>query len=282
MASSSAACITCPPGRDRIPRRPAVCDGCRAWLAAMVHELPGLAAELMVRGPYPDDDPRDALALAMPAASIASQRGDRVTGSRERPGLLPANVIDLTAGPRYATVHDLPPPHGDQVGEPSMITVLDEWARWLILHRAKCEHLPTPTVPDLCAWFEPRLDEACDDLEEIGNLADEVRHLRTAARAQLGLTGPDVDLKLGVACPKCDFVSTLYQRAGSDRVECTACPMLLTDDEYGRWVRLSAVGLVHLRGVPCPRCGYEQLYRAGRYGEPQCGWCGSQALPLAA
>jgi len=267
-------CVTCPPGRNRIPRRGLVCDGCRSWLAGMLSELPSYVAELLIREPVPDAAPHragtDPVAELLPAASVASKTGaPRVSGSRERPAPTSVNVIDLTSNPRYGCVHD---EYGDQVGEHAVLTILDTWVRDLRRHRSKGERLPTLTVDQLANWLTVRIDDACDTFEPITDLADDIRHLHNALRAHLGLAGPDVDLKEGVSCLSCDH-QELYHHAGGKFVECGNCPVLLTLDEFDRWVRLSATSLVYLRGTACETCNRHQMYRLKGTAMPRCGWC---------
>jgi hypothetical protein len=267
-------CSVCPPGRDRIPRRPAVCDACRSWLASVLDELPGYVDELLVRQLDLDSAPHragvDLVADLMPAASIASKaKAPRITGSRERPAPLPLNIIDLTANARYNTVTDS---FGDQTGEHAVLTILDTWVRELRQHRHKGEGLPLLSPRHLADWLLLRLDEACDTFESVADMAGEVRHLRGALRATLGLAGPDTDLKDGVYCPRCDH-QELYHQTGSQYIECGNCPALLTLDEFSQWVKLSSANLVYLRGMTCETCRRGQMYRIKGTAMPRCGWC---------
>ena len=239
----------------------------------MLRELPGHVGELLVRELDPDPAPRRAgvdPTAVLPAASVASTaKAPRVTGSRERPAPLPLNVVDLTAPARYGTVHD---EFGDQIGEQAVMSILDIWVRDIRGHRGRGEGLPLLSVQHLVDWLLVRHDDTCDDFPAIADLAGDVKHLHGVLRAQLGLTGPEVDVKAGVSCPKCDR-QELFQHAGSDRIECHNCPMLLTIDEFDRWCRLSSVNLIHIRGVFCKDCGKENFYRFKGTAMSYCGWC---------
>lgn len=271
----------CPPGRNRVPRRLVVCDGCRSWLSAMLIELPGYVDELLVRQLDPDTAPyrgrtakdqvsRDPVADLIPAASVASKvKAPRVSGSREQPAPLSLNAVDLTLPARYGTVRD---EFGDQIGEHAVLTILDTWVREIRAHRHRGEGLPSLTVDRLAGWLTVRLDDICDDFEPVVDLAADVKHLRGALRAQLGLAGPDIDIKEGITCPKCDR-QELYRRAGGKHVECGNCPVLLTLDEFERWTKVSAADLIHLRSVVCEDCGRNQIYRLKGTAMTRCGWC---------
>lgn len=283
-------CLVCPAGRDRIPHRGLVCEACRSWLAAVLTELPGYVDELLVRELVLDAAPlrglsakdrvsRDVVADELPAASIAPNRGSRVSGTRERSTPISLNVVDLTAKPRYGAVHD---EFGDQIGETAVLTVLDVWVRDIREHRAaagRSEGLPLLSVRRLVDWLTARLDDTCDTFGPVVDMAADLRHLRGVLCAHLGLGGPDFTMKDGIPCPnpKCESIE-LFQRAGSDRVECGACPNLLTLDEYDRWIRLRAANLVHLRGSFCAACRRENVYRLKGTAMPLCGWCETRRL----
>jgi Zn ribbon nucleic-acid-binding protein len=286
MTSHPTYCLTCQPDRHRLPRRGLVCDACRSWLAGMLTDLPGLVDELLVRelsagvGRRVDADNlptaavTEPLSALLPAATVTSGGNDRITGTKERSAPLSSNVIDLTSNPRYGDVYDS---YGDQIGERSVLTVLDLWVRDVRRHRARSEHLPVLTVDRLVGWLTVRLDDTCDTYPRIGDLAASIRHTRGAIRAQLGYNAPEADFKEGVYCPKCDH-QELWQRAGNDRVECGNCPNLLTIDEYTMLVTLSARNLIQLHGAVCGRCGRDQMYRWKGTAMPHCGWCDYHTL----
>lgn len=269
-------CPVCPPERARLPRRPRTCDACRDRLAAQLTEIPELVEELKLRELVVDDAPnragRDPVADDLPAASIASRRGVRVTGTKEKPAPLNLDVVDLTSRARAGTVHDR---FGDQVGYQSAATVLDTWMREARDHLAvRGQGLPDPTVLALAGWLSVRLDDLMDSFPAIGEMAAEIRVLRAVLRAQLGLVGYDDELKDGVVCPKCDHRAALHQANGSAHIECGVCGVLLTVDEYNRWAGLLAANLTWLRGQTCPSCGLNRLYKFQDNEDIHCGWCG--------
>lgn len=268
-------CRVCPPERARIPHRGLVCDSDRARLATQLSEIPDLVAELRIRETVLDEAPnrggRDPVADETPAASIAARRGQRVTGTRERPAPISINALDLTDQARGGTVHDA---FGDQVGELSAATILDLWVQELRIWRGRREGLPRPNVNALVHWLSgERLEDACDSFPAVGDMAAEIRRLRSVLRAQLGLVGTDDELKDGVVCPKCDSRAGLYQSNGSDRIECAVCGVLLTVDEFNRWTKLLAANITWLRGQVCPSCGAGRLYTFRGFPEVHCGWC---------
>jgi hypothetical protein len=122
-------------------------------------------------------------------------------------------------------------PSGDQVGDVSIAARLDSWAqdwqtyRWALL--------PQPTVPALATWLTERLEWACDVHPAVNDFAAELADMA----AELRPLAPRAELKRGVPCRDCDRV-TLYRWPGSDYVECGSCPVLMTPEEYLRWVQL--------------------------------------------
>lgn len=209
-------CVVCPQLRpDTEPRiydRAQVCDGCRAHLADLLDELGER---------YDDVD-----------LERATTGAAKVSGSRTPPLPLDLRSLDLTMPPtRPGTIHD---PHGDQVGEVSVATVLDGWARdWQSYRWA---YLPTPTVPLLLDWLRERLDWACDHHPAVNEFAAELAH--TVSRLRPAPERPE--RKVGVPCRQCDHV-TLYRRPRSTRIECASCPAIMTTDEYERWTQLIAM-----------------------------------------
>lgn len=159
-----------------------------------------------------------------------SATGERVSGSRTPPLPLRVDPLDLGMPARIQSVHD---PYGDQVGEISIASTLDLWARDWQTHWWAT--LPPPTVDNLAQWLLERLDDACNLHGAIDDFAfelnDRLRRLRPRA--------PRPELKTNVPCPRCEHAA-LYRMPGSDRIECGTCPALLTMDEYERWVGLCA------------------------------------------
>jgi len=204
-------CVTCPQlraGEPRIYERAQCCEGCRSRLRAMLAEVVDLYAGLTLEK--------------------GSTGGAKVSGSRTPPLPLAVATLDLTMPAHLGAVQD---GLHDQLGDISAATILDSWAtdwqtyRWALL--------PAPTVPTLVGWLTDRLVWACDEHPAIDDFAAElnglVRRLRPPA--------PRAELKTGVPCRECEKV-TLYRWPGSDYIECGSCDVLMTPEEFTRWVQL--------------------------------------------
>ncbi|MES2210993.1 MAG: hypothetical protein V4515_12575 [Chloroflexota bacterium] len=254
-------CVVCPQLRQGDPRiydRANVCEGCRARLRSMLIET----VEHYVRL-----DPRK-----------GSTGGERVSGSRTAPLPLLVDPLDLRMPPQLGEVSDtrmpqyelveesvtvwLPArpdeeyrseeqtlrrrratgelgPSGDQVGELSVATMLESWARdWQTYWWAL---LPAPTVVHLARWLGVRLEKACDEHPAIDDFAADLRDNIRALRRVNGELGPLFDL-LDVPCRRCDWLS-LVPMARADRVECLHCGDLASGEEYQRWIGLLAAGV---------------------------------------
>jgi ribosomal protein S27E len=208
-------CVVCPqlrPGEPRIYERPQVCEGCRSRLRSLLAEL--LESYVQVK------------------LLKSTGGGAKVSGSRTPPLPLAVDSLDLTLPSHTAAVHD---DYGDQVGHPSVASVLDSWARDWQTYRP--ELLPAPNVSSLVGWLTDRLEWACDSHPAVDDFAAELRTLVGVVRSAAGLTRPKADLKLGVPCRDCERV-TLFRWPGSDYVECGSCSVLMTPAEYERWTQL--------------------------------------------
>lgn len=210
------ACCVCPQLRPNVPvrlyERAQCCEGCRARLRSLLAELLETYAQVEVeRG---------------------STAGSKVSGSRTPPLPLHVTALDLTMPAHPAAVHDT---NGDQIGYPSVASVLDSWARDWQTYRT--EMLPPPTVSSLVGWLSVRLEWACDHHPAVDDFADELRNLVSVVRSAAGLTRPKAEVKWGIPCRDCEQV-TLYRWPGSDYIECGNCPVLMTRTEYDRWCQL--------------------------------------------
>lgn len=207
-------CVVC---TRRQTERGQVCDADRTWLDHTLVEIGDLYALL-------------------PANMVPGQtQGQRVSGSREAPLPLRVDPLDLTMPARLGAVHDA---LGDQVGLLSVATVLFSWARDWRETRDRGEGPPPATVVDLVAWLRNRLDWACDDHLAVDEFVVEIEALRRKLRAVVGINEIRPE-HLDVPCRRCDKLD-LHRLPGQDRVECGSCGCLLTEDEYGVWVRLLA------------------------------------------
>jgi hypothetical protein len=168
-----------------------------------------------------------------------------VSGTHEAPVPARLDAVDLTMPARRGAIVDA---DHDQVGHLPVAAILDSWADDWRMHRRRGEGPPEPVVPALCRWLGDRVEDACDDHPAIGDFADELRGIRSVLYGVLGLN--DVpDVKHGVPCRSCDALA-LVQYAPSEYmatnwVECTACGLLLNDEEYAIWVALVSA---HVKG----------------------------------
>jgi len=212
-------CVTCSQLRQGGPRiydRKQCCEGCRARLLSMLVEVVEHFVSVDVRK--------------------GRKAGVRVSGSREAPLPLLVDPLDLRMPPQLGTVHDT---FGDQIGEISVATVLESWARdWQTYWWAT---LPPPSVGQLSHWLGLRLEKACDEHPAIDEFALAVRELIRTLRRVNGQLGPMFDL-LDVPCRRCDWLS-LVPVAQQDRVECLHCGDLASGEEYARWTGLLAAGV---------------------------------------
>lgn len=212
-------CVVCPQlrqGEPRVYERANVCEGCRARMMGLLGELSDYYAYVDLRR--------------------GSNGSQRVSGSRTPPLPLRVVALDLTLPPHVATVHD---PRRDQIGHPGVATILDSWARDWQSHIDA--HLPSPTVPLLCAWLSRWLETACNDHPAIDEFAAEILDLIRTLRRVNGQAGPAVEL-LDVPCRRCDWL-TLAPVPRQDRIECLNCGDLSTGEEYQRWTGLLTVGI---------------------------------------
>jgi len=183
--------------------RAAVCNGCRTWLDRTLVEIVELYALLP--------------ANLMPGRA----HGQRVSGSREAPLPLRVDPLDLMMPARVAAVHDA---LGDQIGQISVASALDSWARdWQTSIRCG-DYLPAPTVVELGRWLRLWLTEACDTHPAVDEFAAEMRRLRVGLAAVVGVK--------------------------SDRVYVGPCPV--TDDKGTCGAALTADPYLDI--IRCPRC----------------------------
>lgn len=250
-------CLCC---QRRDPRTPEVCEACRWRLRRWLREIRGLVAMLAVPDDVIDerlapvfvqvfdgdgnpivvqdvDDagealwcPADPVAGVLPAAPVPGEsHNPHVSGYRAPSPPISLDAVDLTAQVRGGSVTD---PHGDQIGELSVSTVLYEWAiNWLDYRKAG-EGWPRPTVEVLTGWLSERVDDACDDGRGIREFYLELGRLVAVLRAVNGLVDRDEYLA-GVPCSSCEQ-RTLWRTNGSHWIECGNCPHLMSVDEYRR------------------------------------------------
>lgn len=259
-------CLLCsvyrPDSEPRLPNYPPVCDGDRNLLDRHLLEIANLCAELTNPEPpivdrrrherfgiqYLRDGQREIVSLGevwsdplaavngvSPISSKPKQRS--VTGSRERPLPVRADLLDLKAPARQPNptdrARDRPE---DQVGRLSAATVLDQIVRDVRGILCPDQHLPVPTVRELADWLRNRVDDVCDRHPAVVDIAGELRGLRGALRAVAGEAEPSPEPCDGVTCDRCDTRS-LFRRPGDTyRAECGTCGTLYNDDEYAALV----------------------------------------------
>lgn len=217
-------CVVCPQLRPqstvRLFDRPQVCGGCRLRLNATLTDLEAAYAEL------------DPLILVTTVGRRTGAPGSRT--------LLRLDVFDATLPASIAVVHD---EHHDQVGGPSVASVLYSWARDWTETRTMGEGYPTdPTVPNLVDWLGKRLDWACDRHRAIDDFAAELSYLCRSVRRMAGLTEPGPERCVGVPCRRCDLMTLARLADGSGEVECfnDDCRQVYHPKDYETWVRLLA------------------------------------------
>lgn len=243
-------CILC---SDRLAVRPATCDPCRAWLPRVVSDIRILAEQLATPEPpvrdvrvTPVRDPdapayalrdttgrlvlrwRDPVAYASPAGPVPGLNPQpRVAASHEAPVPINISAVDLAlrARPGSLTVTG-----ADQVGEVSLATALEAWVGEWRAARDAAERQPDLTVQTMTRWLSDRLDWACDAYPGLPAFAESMRLYRSALRRALG-QAERPEYKWGVACPKCGQ-RALYRRNGQEWIECGACGIMLSPDEY--------------------------------------------------
>lgn len=257
-------CVTCSalrPGDPRVYERPNVCQGCRSRLRSLLSELldayaqvelvKGSSAGAKVSGSRTPPLPLSVggLDLTLPPHGTVEDDLVPLYEAVEVEMAVWTRPVRPTEAEEYGTEtvvmrqtrrarhngYKAYGPSGDQIGGPSVVSVLDSWARdwqtyaWVIL--------PDPTVSALTRWLGDRLEWACDHHPAVDDFADELRTITATVRAAAGLTRPTAELKLGVPCRDCERL-TLFRWPGSDYVECGSCPVLMTPAEYTRWTQL--------------------------------------------
>lgn len=130
-------------------------------------------------------------------------------------------------------------PAGDQDGNLSVASVLDEWVRSWRERRAKGEGMPVPTVPSLVRWLSDRWEWACDEHPAVADFMVEIGQISGALKAATKDCAQYPELCQGVACgrPDCDE-RNLYRVDGW--VECFSCRTLYSAEEYADLVHNQA------------------------------------------
>jgi hypothetical protein len=221
--------------------RPGLCTGCAALCGNWVAELPSLVAQLSDSAVQPCCDAHSAV---MPAATVTTTVGQRVSGSPERP--LPGGADRLSWLGRGGTVHPDPARDGReqrldadcQTGATPVAAVLAIWARMVAedvgVHPPKVGSLvygvhgpllrtSAADVAELCRFLDRWHDWICRRPWS-DEFAAEVYEQLSRARAMAGLS--ERLHRLG-ACPTdvdgtlCG--ATLYADPYQDVIVCRRC-----------------------------------------------------------
>lgn len=262
---------SCPTCSRRDPRVPQLCDVDRSKLRAWLFDITVLYAELAsrdaeladpadrrfaatmsrwdagmkraVREPATVARPADPAAYHLPSgASSSPSRGSPVSGSKERQLPIDTDAVDLTGPVRSAGVAVL---DEDAVGHASVASTLDFWVEDWRAQRGAGERRPAATVPEIARWLLDRLDDAMDTSPAIAEFFTAVRRLRGALHAQLGQVEVP-DYKRGIPCPRC-LALALVHTNGSEFIECSSCPAVLSFMEYDEHVRALSAEQVLVR-----------------------------------
>jgi len=168
--------------------------------------------------------------------------GERITHAFQASMPIRVDPLDLSlpvpsGKARTAAVHD---DYGDQTGHIPVAIELDMWVRDWREYRSRKECQPQPVVSTLISWLRNRIDWAVTDYPAVGEFAVAMQQVRSTLRLVLGQTKPR-DEVLSTPCRECNLL-TLLRPVGDERVYCANedCGLILTADEYQRWVGLLA------------------------------------------
>ncbi len=255
-------CVTClvlrPDSDPRQPHNPPVCDGDRTlldkWLGEITRlhdqltepEQPIINQRTYERFGIQDgkNNQRQIVSLgqawADPTAAVGGvapinsrSKAPTVSGSRERPIPIRADLHDITAPLRGANLTDAGRQHpDDHVGHLPAATVLDGWVRSWRDTLWPGQHLPAGTVPELIKWLRVRLEDACDRYPIIDEFTAEIRDLRGTLRAMAGESDPPPVSCDGIQCDRCDMRALFRRPEDTYQAECGNCGKLYTVEEY--------------------------------------------------
>lgn len=199
-------CRVCPvykqqPAAYRVPH---VCDPCEARMARQLVQI----------------SDQWLLLDATPGGS----RSERVTGTKEAPLGVRADVLDQLLPVGSHSGEAIRDPYRDQSGETPAGVVLDLIAsEWLEARRrdGHREHRPVPTVPNLTGWLRDRLPWACSHLpDSIDAHADEIRQLCGRLHALNGHTKAKTEPIPATPCKHCGHIALVRVEG---KTLCTNC-----------------------------------------------------------
>lgn len=229
-------CVTCSvlhlSGQPRHYERAQVCEPCRLQIGGALERLP---------------EATTALPAALPRTQAPQTSGSRIRSTPQSSEplnwtpfdlLLPADIRKRELLARAALGLD-----PDQIGDLSVATILDTWARDWASYRD--EYLPDPTVPALCRWLADRLGWACDEHPAIDEFAAEVVALARTVSV-VARTDRSQGEKIG-RCPqklrddsRCNTVLRVDPYA--DQIQCNRCGTRW-NRRKGEWMQLRAAQL---------------------------------------
>lgn len=188
-----------------------------------------------------DGAPRDPLAVLMPMANTPGRsKNPSVSGSKEKQVPINVNVIDLTAPANPQRPVDYMDP--DQIGHVGVADALYEWAAsWQnMLTQGQGQLKPPLEAVKLIEWMNPRLEMVWDLDRGIWQFANMLLSIKSALRGALDENDPRPIVMWGVACRRCNSMSTLVlDPEDPDRYrECSleGCRLLMTEEEYKAWL----------------------------------------------
>lgn len=160
----------------------------------------------------------DYLAAAAPLLWVIAHNEPNAAGE------LNLHALDLA---QHAQTQPVADDHGDQVGTPSIASVLGSWVEaW------SGRDVMSANANSCARWLRGHLERACEALDTaIEEFAAELRTLYATARRALNRdwTGQ----VFATPCPNCGG-KTLVRTPGADWIECGPCEWLWDEEEYAQ------------------------------------------------
>lgn len=209
-----------------------VCQRCRDRMDADLDRLPDLTAQLPA---------------AFPKTTRPGTNGSRIRSTPQSSEPINWSPYDLTLPAdmrkRELLARAALGLDSDQIGDLSVATILDTWARdWITHDFVDNDYLPDPHVYPLCRWLADRLGEACDRHPNIDEFADEICSLARTVAA-VGRTDHSKGEKIG----RCPALLRDETRCGAqlrvdpyvDQIQCGRCGTRW-DRRKGEWLKLAS------------------------------------------
>ena len=229
-------CVVCPvlhpTDKPHVYDRANVCESCRARIVTDLDRIPDLTA---------------LLPAAFPKTSRPQTNGSKIRSTPQSSEPINWSPYDLTLPAdqrkrellaRAALGLDT-----DQIGDLSVATILDTWARDFASIRD--EHLPEANVYALCRWLADRTEWACDHHPAVDEYADEI-----CALARTVASVGRIDHTKGEKIGRCPAVLRDETRCAAplrvdpyvDQIQCGRCGSRW-DRRKGEWMHLRAAQL---------------------------------------